>query len=367
MSDPGCEIDFLAVGENSRSGDAIALRFGNLYGERSEQFVMVVDGGSKADGEKLVDHIKTYYKTDSVDVVLLTHPDADHAAGLSEVLNNLKVDNLLMHLPWEHSDELRGLFKDGRITPNSLKEKLERSLNNASDLHQIALEKGINIIEPFSDGVYLNQNLTVLSPSSSFYSAMIANFRSTPEPVNELLAGLMRKAVDTAKEAIKTVLESWDIETLPDPDDDATSAENNTSVVLLLDCCDRKYLFTGDAGLPALAQAAGKAQLSGIDLSETTFFQIPHHGSRRNVGPMVLDQIVGPKLAEDTMSKTAFVSAAKDGAPKHPAKKVTNAFRRRGCKVCSTVGQSIRYAHNAPQRQGWNNIESLPLYETVEE
>ncbi|MBF4307570.1 MBL fold metallo-hydrolase, partial [Vibrio anguillarum] len=41
----GYEIDFLGVGEESKSGDAIALRYGNLHGHRDEQTVVVIDGG----------------------------------------------------------------------------------------------------------------------------------------------------------------------------------------------------------------------------------------------------------------------------------------------------------------------------------
>jgi hypothetical protein len=40
----GIEIDFIRAGEESKSGQAIALRFGNLHGPRDEQTVMVVDG-----------------------------------------------------------------------------------------------------------------------------------------------------------------------------------------------------------------------------------------------------------------------------------------------------------------------------------
>ena len=42
----GLEIDFLSVGEGEKSGDAIALRYGNLFGPRSEQTVLVIDGGT---------------------------------------------------------------------------------------------------------------------------------------------------------------------------------------------------------------------------------------------------------------------------------------------------------------------------------
>jgi hypothetical protein len=45
------EVDFLAVGEGEKSGDAIAFRFGNLTGSREEQKVMVIDGGTLEAGE----------------------------------------------------------------------------------------------------------------------------------------------------------------------------------------------------------------------------------------------------------------------------------------------------------------------------
>ncbi len=62
------EIDFLPVGEGERSGDAIALRIGDLSA-RDKQLVLVIDGGTKESGEELVKHIKQYYQTDHVDLV----------------------------------------------------------------------------------------------------------------------------------------------------------------------------------------------------------------------------------------------------------------------------------------------------------
>lgn len=57
------EIDFLPVGDGARSGDAIALRYGNLEGTRAEQTVIVIDGGFSDDGEALVELIETHYDT----------------------------------------------------------------------------------------------------------------------------------------------------------------------------------------------------------------------------------------------------------------------------------------------------------------
>ena len=111
----GYEIDFLPVGTGECSGDAIALRFGSLQGSRNEQTVIVIDGGYKEDGEKLIEHIKTFYGTGSVDLVISTHPDNDHSSGLAAVLEELKVGRLWMHKPWEHTDDIARMFHDGRL------------------------------------------------------------------------------------------------------------------------------------------------------------------------------------------------------------------------------------------------------------
>src|SRR5271155_1444483 len=93
----GLEIDFLQVGDGERSGDAVALRYGDLP---TGFEVMVIDGGNKASGEALVRHITSEYGTTTVGHVLNTHPDGDHSSGLTEVLRYLDVKKLWMHRPW---------------------------------------------------------------------------------------------------------------------------------------------------------------------------------------------------------------------------------------------------------------------------
>lgn len=140
------EVDFLAVGDGSRNGDAIALRYGNLVGPRDEQRVIVIDGGTSS-GESLVQHIRTYYGTDTLDYVVSTHPDADHASGLTVVLEELRVRQLFMHQPWKHAERIRHLFTGDRLTVRGLGDKLERALQNAKDLEALAGRKRIPISE----------------------------------------------------------------------------------------------------------------------------------------------------------------------------------------------------------------------------
>ena len=95
------ELDIHAVGEGQSSGDAITLRFGTF--RTPQQKVVVVDGGYKADGERLVDFIPHNYGTRTIDLVVSTHPHDDHVSGLRPILESLEVRELWMHRPWARS------------------------------------------------------------------------------------------------------------------------------------------------------------------------------------------------------------------------------------------------------------------------
>ena len=135
-----------------------------------------------------------------------------------------------------------------------------------------------------------------------------------------------------------------------------TSPENNSSAILLLTVDGHKLLFTGDAGIPALMAAADYAANLNIRLDDVRFMQVPHHGSKHNVGKTILNRI---------KAGTAFVSAGAE-APKHPAKKVTNALIRRGSGVYVTAGKNLCHREATAVRAGWFSAETVPFYDQVE-
>lgn len=350
------EIDYIPVGEGEKSGDAILLRYGNLTGLRSEQTVVVIDGGFKDSGEKIVSHLSKYYGTSDVDLVISTHPDADHASGLLVVLEKCTVTNLLLHKPWDHAEDIKNLFKDGRITASGLEDRLEKSLQHASDLESLALKKGVTIVEPFQGVKGYSDSLLVLGPSRDYYEKLLALFRPTPDPIVSL-AKLLAPVKEAIKDTINWIEDRFDIDLLDD-DNDATSAENNSSAVVLFKIDGHKLLFTGDAGKTGLLLAAEYAESSGIPLTDLNFLDVPHHGSKRNLSSKVLSKI---------KASTAFISAAKN-SPKHPAKKVTNALKKHGTKVyVNNKGVTIQHGHNAPDRPNWGLATEEPFHNKVEE
>lgn len=349
------EVDYIPVGDGETSGDAILLRYGNLLGHRSEQVVVVIDGGFQESGEKVVQHLSEYYGTNIVDLVVSTHPDKDHASGLSVVLEKCTVTNLLLHKPWEHADNIKNLFKDGRITASGLEEKLEKSLQHASDLETIAIKKKIPIFEPFQGLKGFNDTMYVLGPSQDYYEMLLALFRPTPEPI-KIISELLAPMKKSAEEAVCWLEDKFDIDLLND-DADTTSAENNSSAILLFSIDGHKLLFTGDAGKTGLLHAADYANAQGVSLTDLNFFDVPHHGSKRNLNSKVLSKI---------KAGIAFISASGE-SPKHPAKKITNAFKKYNTSVFVNRKNTLRHSHQAPDRINWGPAMEEPFHSRVEE
>jgi beta-lactamase superfamily II metal-dependent hydrolase len=359
------EIDFMPVGDGERGGDAIALRFGTQLSPQ-QQTVVVIDGGTQESGAELVSHIQNFYGTSVVNLAVCTHSDSDHACGLMEVVENLDVKQLAMHLPWNHAANIDDLFKDPKLNEDKLKSRFKKSLDNAHQLEQLAKKKNIPIVEPFSDNEQGGNALSVLGPSKKFYEELLLSFRGAPEAA--VKQTFVQKFVAGAADAVKWVMESWGIETLAEPEANAGSAENNSSVILLFKNNNERFLFTSDAGVPALAGAVEVAKRIGVDLSTVKGLQVPHHGSKHNVGPAILNVIVGPKKPVEQITKSAIVSAPMKGEPRHPSKKVVNAFIRRGSKVCATQGKIICFhGEDTPTRNNWSAAAALPFSNQVEE
>lgn len=353
----GYEIDFIPVDSGKKNGDAISIRIT----ENGITKIYVIDGGTKVSGQSLVDHIKTYYGTTRVDYLINTHPDLDHISGLIVVMEQLDVQELWMHKPWEHAHEIIDNILDNRVTVNSLTNRLQDTLKIAKDLEQIAIDRGIPVYEPFQgDNI---GHFHVLSPHSDWYVELIKGFNNLPASDKSSFIG---ETVKQFTDKIKTVFENWNIETLSE--DGETSDKNESSVVLYGQLPNNyKILLTGDAGLKSLNKAYEYASSKGVDLKICKFVQMPHHGGRRNVSPSLLNKLLGPKLPEGSESiGIAFINTSKD-CPEHPKKSVSNAFKRRGFNVIPTNGQ-IKCEHwGYLSRVGWVTVTPLPFFSEVEE
>lgn len=348
------EIDFIGVEEHTKDALAICMRW---YCEQAGRCIVVVyDGGFKIHGEAMVSILKKYYfaseSDPTIDIVICSHSDDDHATGLAELFNHFKVTNLIMNRPWKFSDELFPLVDDGRKTKNSVENELKEKYASIATLEKIAADAGTSIHDGLTSLGFNNifSPLKILSPTKEMYIQLIAESTKTPYKADSVSESMVQKFFA----AVRKIVEKWATDTLRD--DVSTTAENETSIVLLGDMISEKCLLTGDAGIRALSAAADFAESIGIDLKSVSVHQIPHHGGRHNVSTKILNRIVGSIVSEDSIpTKTAFVSIGKDSD--HPKGMVTNAYIRRGVKVFEARTSTINHnVGDMPNREGWTSV-----------
>ena len=342
------DIDFIsgksADPDSTSSYDAIAIRF--KEDQDAEQKVIVIDGGFTDTGNDIVNFVADTYGADKIDLMISTHPDTDHLNGLLTVIQQVEVGELLIHQPRTYRNDLSDFG----------------NLDNLDSLLAYAAEQGTVISDPYTGLTRFDERLVVLSPTEEYYKHLL---HEQLDPAGKMAYSL-RKALSETSVAVKDLGRALHIlpkETLGN--DGVTSPRNNSSVVTLLNLAGRRLLFTGDAGIDALGQAADQYELLHGAFSDAPlhFFQAPHHGSRRNLGSALLDRIFGEHGAHHSDNHTVFIHAAK-ASKKHPSSKVTNALLRRGTrqeKLGTTEGKSIWFSINSEPRDGYSSINPYPI------
>jgi hypothetical protein len=366
-----CEIEFMPVGTGSKAGDAIILR----YGTPVDFKLMLIDGGTAETGDEIVAHLRKHFGLGArLEHVVLTHSDGDHASGLRTVLQEIPVNNLWLHVPWLLAPEAKHLFSDPRWTPTGLQAAVKKEYDIISEIVDLALARRITINQPFQ-GQSIGP-FRVLSPNRAVYLHLLPQFEKTPDPDQvaiEAVSMWLGKAslIGRLVEAARAKVENWTTETWAQErlrDGGQTSASNESSVVLYGAFeNNQRVLLTGDAGVNALTWSADYAERVGLVLQQFSFVQIPHHGSRRNVGPSVLTRLLGPIQSEYASSRfSAYVSAPADDST-HPRKIVLNAFKRRGGIIIATQGYNKIHWGGFPMRPGYSSVDGLPFFTSVED
>jgi beta-lactamase superfamily II metal-dependent hydrolase len=333
------EIEFIPIGEEVNTGDAILCHFTEPV--TGTDRVVIIDGGFVDTSDDIVKHLAAWYGRSSVDMVVCTHPDDDHINGLTKILENVTVLNLVIHRPSEHgfnSDEVKS-------------QKIE-------DLITLAESRGTKVItSAYAGQQWYNGAVMIAGPTKDFYLEQL-RAQTGLGPATKSLGNLFGSAVRAVVKALRPRADDPGEGILTD--NGGTTPRNNSSIILDIQIDEHRVLLTGDAGVPALDAAADVLDAAGRVTRYPDFFDVPHHGSRHNLDTAIANRLLGP--VGSTQRGSAFVSVGKK-ATDFPRPEVANALKRRGYSVSPTRGQTIRWQRGATPRPSWVSLVPLDWFD----
>ncbi len=296
-------VDMLNVGK----GDSYVVELDNGLGEK---FIFVIDGGAMEQSDVLISHVQKYHNN-QINLAICTHPDTDHIGGLVTLFESCNVQHLFLNDPRDVLPEAT-LLQRARNNLNPQEVSVFKSaFDRIDDLKEQAALQGTKhhqttFANPQERFVWGGWKVYVLGPSESLFRDIWLN----EDVVRDWFSSDTVDALVNAQ-PYSSVLDDPSIDTKP---------VNNSSIILLIEGYGKKLLFTGDAGKRALHDAMTVRDISGL-----TWFDVPHHGSRRNLDTQIINYLA---------PQVAYISSP--GTTKHPRRTVIRALQKAGAVVFST-------------------------------
>jgi hypothetical protein len=266
----------------ARHGDALVLE----YGAGRDTRRILIDGGPV--GRATMRTLET--AVPDLELLVVTHIDADHIGGVVSLLERadlpLRVRDVWFN-GWEHlpGDQL-GAKQAERLSAAIVRRRLPWN-HNFDGAAVMVPDDGPLPVRELPGGL----RLTLLGPTRAALVAL------RPVWSKEVIkAGLVPGAAATQERAGQPdLLGDGPLEPealAAEPYVDDPSAANGASITFLAEYEGRNVLLTGDANGESLA--AGLRRLAaerGTSTVRVDAVKVPHHGSRFNVSPEMLDLI----------------------------------------------------------------------------
>ncbi len=229
-NDGDLKVHFISVGQ----ADSIFIEFPT--GD-----TMLIDAAEASSSDKVVSYVSSL-DVKTIDYVLLTHQDADHAGGMEAVFKNFEVKNALRPAVYSKYTkyDLPADFNVGKSDSTSKASTTKTYYNYLKSIYE----------EPGCKWSVFNKDSDII---------FTANDESGEYSYDCTLDFLTPTAA---------------------PEDIAYKKENNFSPIILLEYAGRKLLLTGDAEKEVEQELI--AYYSGYDKDyfDVDFLKVGHHGSK---------------------------------------------------------------------------------------
>ena len=267
----------------AQHGDAFIL-----YCQKgSEEGWIVVDGGPIKNNKKSV-FLQEVEKLQRIDLMVLTHHDEDHIAGIMSYVTAYKEEKPVpVTKLWVNCARHIDVAQGGNLSApqaNSLADALKEIQNNNS----IEWEDNITIGVDTSNIKFAD--IDVLSPSDEVLKRYISEYEKKAG-AHEQEGGLLLTAqgeIDDLKVSMKDLAQR---EKGKINENDYAVKVNMASIAFTLRCDGLSVLMLGDCFPQQIVDALTEREITKEKKLKVDFVKVSHHGSKSNISNELLDLI----------------------------------------------------------------------------
>jgi len=281
----------------AEKGDCLLIE----YGERRKPRRILIDGGVESVyGDALrgrLELLTGQERADSFDLVVVTHVDADHIAGIVELLKDARRLGLCPRDVWFNGWNELSRAELGALDGEVLSEQIEAlgwPHNNSAGLvdKMVVVPDQGPLPEVTLDG---GMRLTLLSPGPQQLTALRLEWAKVLKQ-----AGLKPPVeADELAEVMGRLHREDDLlggvsvdELAAAPFTCDESPANGSSIAMLAEFGGKRCLLAGDAYAPVLAASLERLLFARSRRSlHLDVFKLPHHGSRYNLSTELLKMV----------------------------------------------------------------------------
>jgi metallo-beta-lactamase superfamily protein len=278
-------------------GDCLLLE----YGTDSSRFILIDGGPPDVFPTHLRPELEQIAQSGApIDLVVLSHVDTDHVAGLLDYFAELRLNNHGLPVPprlW-HNSFTATIDPNGIIQPRlaALHAQMAAGVMSATEL----------VVEGIAEGASLRtQALALQLPINGGFPSDLITVDNAPGPI--VFDNLELTIVGPTQANLDALQQKW-IEWLDANEDSILSGNpfvmansdgsvNNLSSIMFFAKADnRTMLLTGDGRSDHLLDGLGQAGLLDANGGmHVDLLKLPHHGSNRNITKTFFRKVTADK------------------------------------------------------------------------
>ena len=355
---------------NVEDGDAIFIGLENADNLKA---LIVIDGGYKRFYNSRVkprlEQILSKYDN-KITLLVCTHYDNDHLEGAGKILDDY---HSIIQEIWIHKIDkpLTEQIEIMKASLNLLEEELDQKkkfkyLAGISELEDTFVLESyrelIGFIEKLGKynfegriaqatrGKKLRgfENFEVISPTAEYYNEYLSKLKDE-KYLEDIKYNLSENRLSLQEKYLVNEVRGFIDGVNPCESLEKSSVSNRVtptnmvSIVTLLTINDKKFLFTGDAGIESFESQG----ILDEKVKDLFWLDVPHHGSKNNTSKRMLEHFNPEKV---------FVSG--EGIDNRPHKNITNCLKKR------RAGEN-QFTTNSPTNTWYLKINEMGKVERV--